>query len=108
MFNGGQDLGRPSALIEYAIKYGPINFQMIYIGSHFDNLPTKIAPRKLAHAAYSSETRLLFEKVLIFLASSDADKDYSFRFNQWWEYCFEMTAKIVGDGNGGKYLSCWQ
>lgn len=70
---------------------------MIYFGNHFNKLPKKMTDRILCHAPANSDADALFRKVF-------AANAHTFRSS----VRFQMSAKIVSDEKGDKYLSGWE
>lgn len=51
----------PWPLIEEAIDDTEINFEMIYVGNHFNRLPVTVADKIKGRALHNLDARLLFE-----------------------------------------------
>jgi len=100
MFDGQQEFSDhfPLSLIEENIDDIQTNFEIVYFGNHFDKLPRKVVNRILGHAPANRDAKELFQKVLSLI---DWDDDGPLNS------CFQMSAKIVSDEKGDKYLSSW-
>lgn len=90
--------------IEKNIDDIQINFGILYFGNHFNELPEKLSYRVLGHAPADSITEALFQKVLSLDLEETSDSiwhssDMGFLI---------LSAKIVHDEKGDKYLSCWE
>lgn len=98
MFDGWEYVSYdwPSSLIEENINDIQTNFEMIYFGDRFNQLPKKMADRILGHSPANSNAQALFQKVLAAFGVEQNSRSY------------EMSAKIVNDEKGVKYLSCWE
>jgi hypothetical protein len=101
MFDGQQEFSDhfPLSLIEENIDDIQTYFEIVYFGNHFDQLPRKVVNRILGHAPANRDAKALFQKVLSLLVG---DPDWF--LNRY----FQMSAKIVSNEKGDKYLSSWQ
>lgn len=86
------------SLIEESIDDIQANFVMVYFGKHFNELPKKVANKILGRAPANANAQALFQKLFVAAESylSDSLDDM-----------FLMSAKVVSDEKGYKYLSCW-
>lgn len=118
MFNGDPNDDFPFPLIEESIDDIQINFQMIYIGRHFNKFPSKVKDRILAHSHEISELIGLMVVKLLLTLDAEVLKSWLLTLEKyvqqsWLEryiaeepICFKM--EMMKDGNVGKYHSCWK
>lgn len=104
MFDGQQEFSDhfPLSLIEENIDDIQTNFEIVYFGNHFDKLPRKVVNRILGHAPANRDAKALFQKVLSLAEFWRTDFDGHLNSH------FQMSAKIVSDEKGDKYLSSWE
>lgn len=92
----------PWPLIEEAIDDTEINFEMIYVGNHFNMLPVTVADKIKGRALHNLDARLLFEWF------SSLERNGVNVWHQKMNKYFFMSTKIVQEDNGAKYFSGWQ
>ena len=107
MFDGAKEAFHKRLLFSSIEKNNDdiqINFGILYFGNHFNELPEKLLYRVLGHAPADSIAEALFQKVLS-LALEE-------RWGSIWRSSYmdflTLSAKIVHDEKGDKYLSCWE
>lgn len=105
MFDGHQELyldyAFPFPLLEESID-DLFNFEMVYFGNHWDQLPKKVADRIVGHAPANRDTKALFQRLLSLVDHFETDFDRKLTSS------FQMTAEIVSGEKGDKYLSRWK
>lgn len=114
LFDGRPDFTQefPSPLIEETIDDVRINFEILYIGKHFNKLPKTVADRISGRALDNTDARLLLEKLFFTLKMNDENLWHK-KMNK----SFSMSTKIMGKRNrevgsvkendDNYYLSCW-
>jgi len=112
MFDGHLDFNQdfPWPLIEETRDYIQINFEIIYIGKHFNKLPKRVADRILGRALDNSDTRLLLEKIF-FTIKGNGENLWHQKMNKFFVMSTKIMEKRKMEGRvgeiGDKYLSCW-
>eukprot|EP01018_Ginkgo_biloba_P001072 Gb_13428 [translate_table: standard] len=79
------------------------NFQLIYVGQHFTELPISIKERILAYASYNSMVVMFFNKAL----SIFGNKEYSDLYYDKTSSFF-ISMKVGEDERGYKSFSSWK
>lgn len=102
----------PWPLIEETLNDIQIQFRIVYIGKHFDKLPTKVENKILGYAPLNTEVIALFDNLqrasqleLEPDSESDSDddnEDGSLIYRQW------SAMVVVDEKDGRRYLSCWK
>lgn len=104
----------PWPLIEETIDETQIEFEMIYIGQHFNKLPEKVKDRMLGHGDWG--TRGIIDAISNILLTLDGDvQEWAFKlFLKCYPHepirsmYIQMTTNMVEDGKGGKCSSRWK
>lgn len=110
MFDGSPDFKPdfPWPLIEETIDDVRINFEIVYIGKHFNKLPKTVAGRISGRALDNSDARLLLEKVF-FTLKVNGESLWHQKMNKFFSMSTKIVRKRHWEENGDNYyLSCWK
>lgn len=103
-FGFNQDFPWPS--IEDTVDDIKINFEIIYIGKHFNKLPKIVADRISGRALDNTGTRLLLERAFFTLQVNGKNLWHQ-KMNKFFSISTKVMNKNRVEENGGKYLSRW-
>lgn len=95
----------PWKLIEETVDEMPKKFDIIYIGPHFDNLPTKVKHRIFVCRMQAFRTLEVLEKVCLTLSTGTGTWTCAVENKSCWY--LHMRTEKVRDGKSDKYCPCW-
>lgn len=95
----------PWKLIEETVDEMPKKIDIIYIGPHFDKLPTKVKHRIFVCRMQAFRTLEVLEKVCLTLCTATGTWTCAVENKSCWY--LHMRTEKVRDGKSDKYCPCW-